>query len=342
MPDEKNEQQDVSRETSSWNNVDMLDVARVAQKVDERDFIGGGSIKLVAPAKVNLFLHVKGRRDDGYHLVDTTMHALMLHDVLRMKVERAEGSPIHLTTRTFEGLPDLDVPPEKNIVYKAIERLAKAVGRTLGEGETVRVHIEKHIPAQAGLGGGSSDAAAALVGAAQLWGLEKADPRIEEVAASLGADVPFFLRGGCAEYDGVGEHFVRALQPMNSFAVLVKPAGGVSTAESYRLFDENPVAISEQDSETACNAASAQDVPLRNNMALASEELLPNIGDVRTYLSSQEGVQAAMMSGSGAAVFALCDSFAAASRIAGEAAAKGWWARTTTFSSIRAALVPNR
>ncbi len=342
MPDEKNEQQDVSRETSSWNNVDMLDVARVAQKVDERDFIGVGSIKLVAPAKVNLFLHVKGRRNDGYHLVDTTMHALMLHDVLRMKLEHAEGSPIHLTTRAFESLPDLDVPPEKNIVYKAIERLAKAVGRPLGEGEAVRVHIEKHIPAQAGLGGGSSDAAAALVGAAKLWGLEKGDPRIEEVAASLGADVPFFLRGGCAEYDGVGERFVRALQPMNSFAVLVKPAGGVSTAESYRLFDENPVAISDQDSETAHNAISAQDVPLRNNMALASEGLLPVIGDVRTYLSSQDGVQAAMMSGSGAAVFALCDSFAAASRIAGEAQAKGWWARTTTFSSIRAALVPNR
>ncbi len=342
MPDKKSVQQDVSRETSPWNNVDMLDVARVAQKVDERDFLGGGSIKLIAPAKVNLFLHVKGRRDDGYHLVDTTMHALLLHDVLRMKLEHVDGLPIRLTTRAFEGLPELDVAPEKNIVYKAIDRLATATGRVLGEGETVRVHIEKHIPAQAGLGGGSSDAAAALLGAARLWGLEQDDPRIEEVAATLGADVPFFLRGGCAEYDGVGEHFVRALRPMKDFAVLVKPAGGVSTAESYHLFDENPIAISVQDCEAVSRADSASGVPLRNNMAAASEELLPAIGDVRAFLSAQEGVRTAMMSGSGAAVFAVCDSFAAASRIAGEAQARGWWARTTTFSPLRAAIAPNR
>lgn len=342
MPDENKEQQDVSRETSSWDNVDMLDVARVAQKVDERDFLGGGSLKLIAPAKVNLFLHVKGRRSDGYHLVDTTMHALMLHDVLRMKIEHIDGLPIRLTTRAFEGLPELDVPSEKNIVYKAISKLAQAIGRTLGEGETVRVHVEKHIPAQAGLGGGSSDAAAALVGAARLWGLDKDDPRIEEVAATLGADVPFFLRGGCAEYDGVGEHFVRALRPMKGFAVLVKPAGGVSTAESYRLFDGNPVAISDQDRDASRMAILAQDVPLRNNMAAASEQLLPAIADVRASLSAQQGVQAAMMSGSGAAVFAICDSFDAAARAASAAQAQGWWARTTTFSSIRATIAPNR
>lgn len=342
MPDQSKISQDVSRETSPWNNVDMLDVARVAQKVDERDFLGGGSLKLIAPAKVNLLLHVKGRRADGYHLVDTTMHALMLHDVLRMKTEHVDGLPIHLTTRAFEGLPELDVPPEKNIVYKAITRLADAVGHKLGEGETVRVHIEKHIPAQAGLGGGSSDAAAALVGAARLWGIDKDDARIEEVAATLGADVPFFLRGGCAEYDGVGEHYVRELQPMRSYIVLAKPEGGVSTAQSYRLFDENPVAIPAQDCEDARKANRAQDVPLRNNMAAASEKLLPAIADVRMFLSVQEGVQAAMMSGSGAAVFALCDSLDVATAVASKAQAKGWWARTTTFSPIRAAIAPNR
>ena len=209
---QQDEKQNVSRETLE-GSVDMLDIARVAQDVEACEFAGMGSLKLVAPAKVNLYLNVKGVRDDGYHEVSTTMHALMLHDVLRMKIIPGTGEAVKLTTRSFEGLAPLDVDPQDNIVVKAILKLAEAFGRTLGEEETMRVHLEKRIPVQAGLGGGSSDAAAALLGSAVLWGESVLDPRIKEVAAQLGAAEVFFLQGGRALDAGIGGFAVCAPQP---------------------------------------------------------------------------------------------------------------------------------
>ena len=337
---QQDEKQNVPRETLE-GSVDMFDIARVAQDVEAREFAGMGSLKLVAPAKVNLYLNVKGVRDDGYHEVSTTMHALMLHDVLRMKIIPGTGEAVKLTTRSFEGLAPLDVDPRDNIVVKAILKLAEAFGRTLGEEETMRVHLEKRIPVQAGLGGGSSDAAAALLGSAVLWGESVLDPRIKEVAAQLGADVVFFLQGGCALYDGIGENLVRTLKPMNDFLVLVKPEGGVSTAESYKKIDEDPQPISAEDAQAAESAEYAMSVPLLNNMAKASEQLNPGIRTVREWLQEQPGVCNAMMSGSGAAVFAVCDSFASAAKVATDAQAKGWWARTTTFGPFKATLTTN-
>ena len=340
MASDQGKQETVSRETVS-DKVDMLDVARIAQAVEKREFALPGSIKVVAPAKVNLLLNIKGRRDDGYHEVETVMHALMLHDVLLMKRIAGTGSPVELTCRCFEGIPPLDIDPQSNIVWKAIVRLADEVGHELGETETVRVHLEKHIPHQAGMGGGSSDAAAALVGVAKLWGISREDPRLEKVAAGLGADVAFFLRGGCAAYDGVGEHFVRSLSPMHKFVAIVKPEGGVSTAASYAAFDADPIAIPQVDLEAAQQATAGEAVPLRNNMTAASEKLLPEIGEVQRWLDAQPGVRAAMMSGSGAAVFAVCESFNAAANVVSAAQGKGWWARTTTFSPLRAAVTPH-
>ena len=339
MASEQGKQGTVSRETIS-DKVDMLDVARIAQAVEKREFALPGSIKVIAPAKVNLLLNIKGRRDDGYHEVETIMHALMLHDVLLMKRVAATGSPVELTCRCFEGIPPLDIDTESNIVWKAIVRLADEIGHELGETETIRVHLEKHIPHQAGMGGGSSDAAAAIAGAARLWGLSPEDPRLEKVAAGLGADVAFFLRGGCAAYDGVGEHFVRSLSPMHEFVAIVKPEGGVSTAASYAAFDADPISIPQADLEAAQRATAGETVPLRNNMTKASEGLLPEIGEVRRWLDAQEGVRAAMMSGSGAAVFAVCESFNDAANVVSAAQGKGWWARITTFSPLRAVIAP--
>ena len=229
------------------NAVDMLAVARIAQGVDIAGFAGPDAVKLVAPAKVNLFLDIGAKRADGYHEAVSIMHALMLHDVLRMKLApgRGEGLSVDLSCVAREGLAMLDVPVESNIVAKAVRLLAEKLGRTADE--TVVACLEKHIPAEAGLGGGSSDAAAALLGAAHLWGVPADDPRIEEAARSLGADVAFFLHGGCACFTGVGDAFDHALAPMNGNVVLVKPEGGVSTAAAYRAFDEHPTAISEAD-----------------------------------------------------------------------------------------------
>lgn len=347
--------------TNDPDRVDMFAVARVAQDVDAAAFRGPGAVRVIAPAKVNLFLDIGEVRPDGYHEATSIMHALLLHDVLHMKLvpagavapapapaaaaapapaPREGGLTVHLTSRACSGTTPLDVPPEDNIITKAIRRLAQLTGRDANE--TMVVHAEKHIPAQAGLGGGSADAAAALVGAAQLWRLAPDDPRIEQAARTLGADVAFFLYGGCACFSGVGDVFEHALTPMSSPVALIKPEGGVSTAAAYRTFDANPQLIAPADRAAALAARRAHDVPLCNNLVAASEQLLPVLAEVRAWASAHPDVQAELMSGSGSAVFAVCPTFEAAARVAAQAQARGWWARATMFGPARAAIAPTR
>lgn len=343
--------------TNDPNRVDMFAVARVAQDIDAAAFRSPGAVRVIAPAKVNLFLDIGEVRPDGYHEATSIMHALLLHDVLHMKLAPADspalatapaaapaphksGLTVHLTSRACSGTTPLDVPPEDNIITKAIRHLAQLIGRDVNE--TMVVHVEKHIPAQAGLGGGSADAAAALVGAAQLWRLAPDDPRIEQAARALGADVAFFLYGGCACFSGVGDVFEHALAPMSSPVALIKPKGGVSTAAAYRTFDANPQLIAPADRATALAARCAQDVPLCNNLVAASEQLLPVLAEVRAWASAHPDVQAELMSGSGSAVFAVCPTFEAAARVAAQAQALGWWARATMFGPARAAIAPAR
>lgn len=322
--------------------VDMLEVARRAQGVHVAGFTGPDAVELLAPAKVNLFLDIGARRADGYHEAVSIMHSLMLHDVLHMKLAPGcgEGLSIDITCIAREGLPELDVPTERNIVAKAVRLLADKLGRA--SDERMVVCVEKHIPAEAGLGGGSSDAAAALLGAARLWGVPADDPRIEEAARALGADVAFFLHGGCACFTGVGDEFAHDLEPMRTSVVLVKPEGGVSTAEAYRAFDQHPTVIPEASREAALAATQAVDVPLCNNLVPVSEQLLPELVDIRAWASERADVERVLMSGSGSAVFVQCPSFAAAGRVAADARMHGWWARATTFGSTRAAVVPTR
>lgn len=331
-------------------------------------FLGPGSLKLVAPAKVNLLLSVGPRRDDGYHEVENIMHALALHDVLylhaeplaedelaRAAAELAEGLPrtgetcavggpsdnllveIDLSDRTGQ---DLCVPALDNLAFKAADRLARAVGRVAPE--KVSLRIEKHIPAQGGLGGGSSDAAAVLVGLASVWGVASDDARLREVAQGLGADVAFFLQGGCQMLEGAGEHSVRTLAPSRRPVVLVRPDAGVSTAECYRRFDEQPVPVSTEVLEAARLAAEAAQVPLANNLAPAAESLLPELACVRQWLAERAGGENVLLCGSGSTTFALFDSFDVASAVAVEAGKRGWWARPTNLSGLRAAVVPGR
>ena len=177
--------------------VDMISIARTAQ-------IEGAGLKLVAPAKVNLFLSIGDRRDNGYHDVSTVLHAVALHDVLYMKradivaaraaLESAEeGAPtntasagpagnilISISCDARGGVAPLNVPARENIVFKAIDLLARKAD--ISYDDAINVRIEKNIPYEGGLGGGSSDAAAALVGAARLWGISEDDPLIEEAA----------------------------------------------------------------------------------------------------------------------------------------------------------------
>lgn len=301
-------------------------------------------IKVIAPAKVNLHLGVGPAGADGFHPVETVLHAVSLHDVLylqRRPARLGSGLSVELTCTFHEGLAPVEIDPKDNLAYRAVFALARAVGRE-GQDEAFAMLLEKRIPVQAGLGGGSSDAAAALVAAAHAWGLAADDARIEETARTLGADVAFFLRGGCGLYEGKGDRFVHAIAPDKRSVVLVKPDEGVSTARAYAAFDERPVFVTEEERTELAAARTASDVALQNNLAPAAERLLPELAEIRTWLEAQAGVQGAMLSGSGSATFAVCDSFESACAVATVAIKRGWWARTTAFSSACAAMVPRR
>ena len=336
--------------------VDMLSVARTAQ-------IEGAGLKIAAPAKVNLYLEVGDRRENGYHDVTTILHAVALHDVIYLKrtdpfAAKAafeaieEGAPTNMAVAGPDGnvyvsiscdarggIAPLTVSVRDNIVFKAIDMLARKKGHA--EPDALNIHIEKNIPHEGGLGGGSSDAAAALLGAARMWGIPEDDPAIEEAAFELGSDVAFFLHGGCACFTGSGERFDHALEPMKKALVLVKPESGVSTAAAYRAFDEAPESVPAASKESL-SASSADGVELANNLASAAEKLLPELADVRAWLDSQDGVEASLLCGSGSTTFAICRDFNAACSLAAAAQSRGWWARTTMFGSLKAAVVPDQ
>lgn len=327
--------------------MDPLSVSNItadAIAIQERDgFRAAGWQKVLAPAKVNLYLAIGAKRPDGYHSAETVLHAINIHDTLyiRRKPPTASdfgtGRPVVVMVTCGDvALPPLD--SADNLAAKAVMALAEAVGD--GDCATdVEIRIEKNIPFQAGLGGASGDAAAALVGAARLWGLDPADERIEATARTLGADVPFFLHGGCAYLDGVGDRFVHALQPMKHPLVLVKPAGGVSTAQAYGAFDGDPRPVPEETAARAREAREAQDVPLFNNLAAAAHSLLPELQAVGQWIEQQPGVQRSLLCGSGACTFAPCESFEAACAAVAQARKRGWWARATSFGAMGAIAV---
>lgn len=349
--------------------VDMIATARDVQWSADT-FLGFGSVKLVAPAKVNLFLGIGERRADGYHEVTNVMQATALHDVLYVNSVPAReefpagatdgagdsavaaassalppylaiGGPqdnllvmVDCTDKGGVGLPD--IPARENIVFKAAHLLACEVGYTCRD--KVSIRLEKNIPHQAGLGGGSSDAAATLLGLAKLWGVPADDPAVERVAQRLGADVAFFLHGGCALLDGAGERLVRALPSRKDAILLVKPQAGVSTAAAYEAFDQAPVAIDPALLDQVLSAETAADVPLFNNLTAAAEGLLPELAAVRAWAQAQDGVRDVLLCGSGATTCVVTDDFGTACNLASAAQQNGWWARATTFSSLRAAV----
>lgn len=344
--------------------VDMFAEARNAQ-LSAQDILGSGALKLIAPAKVNLFLGIGARREDGYHEVLTVFHALVLHDTLH--VRRTPGIPDlpgELTARAQVSLPAnaaligpaqnllvtvdvidktgavvraLDIPASENLVTRALDGLARRVGYNADE--RIAIHIEKNIPTQAGLGGGSSDAAAALLAAARLWGVAPDGPTLCEVAANLGADVAFFLEGGCALMEGAGERLKDRLTPAKVPIVLVKPPEGVPTAQCYARFDECPATPPAELVARTENATRAEDVPLFNSLASAAAQVAPAVAQVHDWLTLQVDPSKVLLSGSGSCLFAIADDFAQASRIASAACAQGWWSRATTMGNVKAAIV---
>lgn len=258
-----------------------------------------------AHAKVNLDLRVLGVRADGYHELRTVFQTIELHDTL---VCREKPGPFTLKCR-HPGVP-LDAG---NLVWKAAAALWTALGRT-GDIRDAVVQIDKAIPVEAGLGGGSSDAAAALIALGRLWGGAPVT-LLREVGATVGADVPFFLSGGTALGLGRGEEIYPLVDLPPHYVVIVRPPFGVSTAEAYAWYDEDRAAGLRENREFQ-----TLPVPWPSRAAQMVNDLEPPVirrhQEISAFKSQlrEAGATAAAMSGSGSAVFGLFRSRLAAER----------------------------
>lgn len=297
--------------------------------------------KIISPAKVNLVLAVGEKQESGFHEVQAIMHSLALHDTLSMRRFDDEGSgdglQVMLKCESSFTIDPLLIKAEENIAYKAVVELAKALGRT--QDETIEMILNKVIPAEAGLGGGSSNAAAALVGAATLWGVGVEDERVQEVASRLGADVSFFLKGGCARLSGKGDVFEAQLEPRSGFVLLVRPDAGVSTGKAYAAFDEDPVLPSSEYLSSIAALDAAVDVSLYNNLEKAACSVTPVVAQVLEWGRAAAGEENVVLCGSGSAVCCIFDSYQAACEASVEARKHEWWTRVTSFSPLGAAIM---
>jgi 4-diphosphocytidyl-2-C-methyl-D-erythritol kinase len=258
-----------------------------------------------AHAKVNLDLRVLGTRPDGYHELRTVFQAIELHDTLTL-VERP--GPFAVKCR-MAGVP-LD---ETNLVWCAAAGLWKALGRA-GEPRDAVVTIDKNIPMQAGLGGGSADAAAALVGLARLWGGVPVT-LLREVGSGIGADVAFFLSGGTALGLGLGEEIYPLVDLPPHWIVIVRPPFGVSTAEAYAWYDDDRTAGLKETRELQILPVPwpTRAAQMINDLEPPVLRRHPEITPLKASLR-EAGAVASAMSGSGSAVFGLFRSRAAAAR----------------------------
>lgn len=254
-----------------------------------------------APAKLNLSLHVKPARSDGYHPLESLVQTVDWCD--RLSVEVGEGSDI------------LESDIEDNLVIRAIEEL-----RGLGSVPPLSMELDKSIPIEAGLGGGSSDAAAAIKAASKIAKLD--DTAMTAAAGRVGADVNIFLTGGSLMMRGVGEQ-IESLRPLHGFAVaIVVPEFGVSTADAYRRWDELEGPVGEITPDELLPPALRGGMPVRNDLLPAAMDLAPGLGDFMADLRSVWGT-AAFMTGSGSACFGYFPDVSEASDAAAAVAATG-------------------
>lgn len=258
-----------------------------------------------AHGKVNLDLRVLGTRSDGYHELRTVFQSIELHDSL---VCSSDAGSFTLVCET-PGVP-LD---DRNLVWRAASALWSALGRA-GEPADTKITIEKAIPLEAGLGGGSADAAAALQTLGKLWGAAPLS-LLRDVAAGLGADVPFFLSGGTALGLGRGEEIYPLVDLPPHWIVIVTPPFGVSTGEAYAWYDEDRAAGHREPRELQVLPVPwpTRAAQMINDLEPPVARRHPEIVALRSALR-EAGAVAAAMSGSGSAVFGLFRSRAAATR----------------------------
>jgi len=250
-------------------------------------------ISLEAPAKINWFLAVLDKREDGYHNIISPMQCVDLFDSLSFE----EAEEIHL-------LSDLNIPAEGNLAYKAAVLLKRASSYKFG----ARIELKKNIPVAAGLGGGSSDAAFTLMGLNRLWGLNYDKRALMRLAAEVGSDVPFFLAGPLALVEGRGEKVTELKAEGSMVVLLIKPDVSVSTAWAYNLF-KTRLTKKVVDIKLFCQALERKNfVFLRDTVFNDLEDVVvakyPEVGEIKRILA-QNGALFSLMSGSGSTVFGV-------------------------------------
>jgi len=251
-----------------------------------------------APAKLNLFLHITGRRPDGYHLLQSVFMLIDWCDTLHFEL-RTDGriSRTDLSDQGDRAESAAEALPSEDLTMRAARALQEVCGTSLG----VDISLKKRIPSQAGLGGGSSDAASCLLALQRLWGVRLPAQDLLALALALGADVPFFLSGGHAWVEGIGEKITPITLPSARF-VVVKPAAGLST---HGIFS---VPGLKRDTETAIIQSFAANAngPVfefgHNDLQPVAQAMCPQISQSLDWLKMQH--LQGRMTGSGSAVFA--------------------------------------
>ncbi|OYT73664.1 MAG: 4-(cytidine 5'-diphospho)-2-C-methyl-D-erythritol kinase [Chloracidobacterium sp. CP2_5A] len=263
-------------------------------------------------AKINLSLEVIGRRPDGYHELRTVFQTVELHDLLTIEV--ADAPSVTLTCDD----PALSCADD-NLVARAARSLQAAAGVTQG----ARIHLQKRIPMQAGLGGGSSDAAVTLLALRRLWKADIPDAELREMAARLGADVPFFLFGGTALGLGRGDLIFPLPDASLPVVVVVSPGQSVPTGLVFRSLNAQLTEATDIHTLTACPPNGADWTAAGNDLEAVVFRAFPAAREARDKLLAL-GASLARMSGSGSAVFGLFEE-GAAGEMARQACLEAGW-----------------
>jgi 4-diphosphocytidyl-2-C-methyl-D-erythritol kinase len=284
-------------------------------------------IHLKAPAKINFFLEIKNKRSDEYHNLESIMQTVSLFDELSFELAKNMIS--------FECSDKSLSVCETNIVYKA----AIAVKKHYNIDKGVKIYLKKEIPIGAGLGGGSSDAASTLKALTKLWNIKTTKDELKQIAVKLGADIPFFLTGGTALCEGIGE-IVTPLESIGKLnIVLVNPGFGVPTADVYKKIKfplTNQVKIHTIKNLIFNNSFNKKEA--FNKCFNRLEEFVfpnyPEILEIKRVLN--ETCCASLMSGSGTTVFGILDSVAKIEKLKSELNGYGWktWFVTTIDTSF--------
>lgn len=262
---------------------------------------------LSSPAKINLSLAVGPRDERGYHPVDTVVHLLSFGDTLTFR----DADELTVSCSRDLGIAECD-----NLAYRAAELMGEVFGRPI----PLAIHIDKHIPHGAGLGGGSSNAGAVIREIARRWQIPPEDERLTHVARALGSDVGAFLAPtACSHLTGYGDVLASSLTARSGLPLVVAMVDGAhaSTAEVYRVFDEigapDPV------------------LPFRNDLSEASMRTCDATRQALEWLRAQPHTDTAQVCGSGAACFAMVASDTDACELADSAQARGFWAVATNL-----------